>query len=157
MATLTVTVPEQSQNIEGVIRLNAPLEKVFEAHINSDLLKQWWGRGHEIVIHAFDARDGGSWHITEKAPDGNEYGFRGSYHEVAQNERIVWTFEFLGMPERGHVAIEKMEFTKIDDHTTEIRTVSTYQSVADRDGMVQSGMEGGWRESIEALGRVVEK
>ena len=32
MATLTLTVPEQSQNIQGVAVIKAPLEKVFDAH-----------------------------------------------------------------------------------------------------------------------------
>jgi hypothetical protein len=27
----------------------------------------------------------------------------------------------------------------------------------ERDGMVQSGMEAGWRQSVKALGRLVEK
>ena len=61
------------------------------------------------------ARSGGSWHLTEKSAEG-EYSFCGSYHEVAKNERI-WTFEFLGMPERGHVALERMDLVRIDDNT----------------------------------------
>jgi hypothetical protein len=33
--------------------------------------------------------------------------------------------------------------------------VSVFQSVADRDGMVQSGMEGGLRETLERLAEVI--
>ena len=33
------------------------------------------------------------------------------------------------------LAIERMDMVRIDDNTTEIRTLSTYQTVADRDGM----------------------
>jgi uncharacterized protein YndB with AHSA1/START domain len=150
VAKLTLTVPEQSQNIQGVAVIKAPLEKVFEAHTNADLFKQWFARGNDATIHKFDARSGGAWHLTERSAEG-EYSFCGSYHEVAKNERIIWTFEFLGLPERGHVAIERMDLVRIDDNTTEIRTLSTYQTVADRDGMVQSGMEAGWREGLEAM------
>ena len=124
MATLTLTVPEQSQNIQGVAVIKAPLEKVFEAHTNADLFKQWFARGNDATIHKFDARSGGAWHLTEKSAEG-EYSFCGSCHEVAKNERIIWTFEFLGLPERGHVAIERMDLVRIDDNTTEIRTLST--------------------------------
>jgi hypothetical protein len=45
----------------------------------------------------------------------------------------------------------------IDDSTTEIRTLSTFQSQAGRDGMVASGMEAGKRQSIEALGQLIEE
>ena len=50
-----------------------------------------------------------------------------------------------------------MEFKAIDDNTTEIRTTSTYQSVEDRDGMVESGMEDGWRQSIEGIEKVASE
>jgi hypothetical protein len=52
--------------------------------------------------------------------------------------------------------LERADFLAVDDRTTEIRTLSTAQSREDRDGMVASGMESGWRESVEALGRLVE-
>lgn len=155
MAELTVTVPEHSQNIHGVAVIKAPLEKVFEAHTNPDLFTKWFARGNDATLHTFDARSGGAWHLTERSAEG-EYSFCGSFHEVARNERIIWTFEFLGLPERGHVAIERMDLVKVDDHTTEIRTLSTYQSVEDRDGMVQSGMEAGWRQGLDAMERLLQ-
>ena len=151
MANLKVTVPENSQNILGTVTISAPLEKVFEAYTQKELFAKWWCRGNLMKIYHFNCQSGGSWHIAEQTEDGKEYVFTGSFHEVATNERIVQTFEFLGMPERGHVMLEKAEFVAIDDSTTEIRTHSTAFSQAERDGMVASGMESGWRQSVEAL------
>ena len=88
VAKLTLTIPEQSQNIQGVAVIKAPLEKVFEAYTNADLFKQWFARGHDATVHEFDARSGGAWHLTERSAEG-EYSFGGSYHEVAKNERII--------------------------------------------------------------------
>lgn len=157
MATLKVTIPENSQNIEGVATLHAPLEKVFEAYVDPALFAQWWCRGNPMTVHHFECADGGRWHIAERAEDGLQYEFVGSFHEVAPNERIVQTFEFLGLPERGHVLLERTDFVQVDAGTTEIRTLSTAQSREERDQMVASGMEGGWRQSVEALGRLVER
>lgn len=156
MADLKVTVPENSQNILGIATINAPLEKVFAAYTKEDLFVSWWCRGNPMKVYYFDCKDGGRWHIAEQSEDGNEYEFMGCFHEVAQNQRIVQTFEFLGMPERGHVMLEKTEFIARDEHTTEIRTHSTAMTQEDRDGMVASGMESGWRQSVEALGRLLE-
>lgn len=156
MADLKVTIPENSQNIVGLVTIKAPLAKVFEAYTERDLFAKWWGRGKELAVHRFDCRDGGAWHIAEPNEDGPDFEFYGTFHEVAENERIVQTFEFLGMPERGHVLLERADFVAVDPHTTEIRTLSTAQSREARDGMVASGMESGWRESIAALGRLVE-
>lgn len=158
MATLKVTVPKDStQNIESVVSINAPLEKVFEAHINPELFTKWFMRGHEVIVKHYEGKTGGAWHIAEKDTDGTEYDFCGSYHEIALNERIIWTFEFLGMPERGHVSLERMDFVRVSDNETEIKIHSTFMKQADRDGMIESGMESGYRESIEALGRLLEK
>lgn len=158
MATLKVELPENSQNILGTATINAPLEKVFEAYVNKDMFSKWIGGdiAAKVDVDTFDARSGGSWHMVNMDKEGNAWPFGGSYHEVAKNERIIWTFEFLGMPERGHVALERMDFVRVDDNTTEIRTTSTYQSVAERDGMVESGMEDGWRSSVETLEKILQ-
>jgi uncharacterized protein YndB with AHSA1/START domain len=157
MATLKVTIPENSQNIEGVATIAAPLEKVFEAHTDPELFAQWWGRGNPMNVQHFVCQDGGAWHVMEHAPDGTEHEFAGSFYEVKACERIVQTFEYLGMPERGHVLLQRTAFLAVDANTTEIRTLSTAQSQADHDGMLASGMESGWRESVEALGTLLEK
>lgn len=154
MANLRVTVPENSQNILGIVTINAPLEKVFEAYTKEELFAKWWCRGNPMKIYRFEYQDGGSWHIAEQSEDGKEYEFMGCFHEVAKNRRIVQTFEFLGMPERGHVMLEKAEFAAIDANKTEISTHSTAMSQEDRDNMVASGMEIGWRQSVEALGKL---
>ena len=156
MAELEIEVPENSQNIVGVVTIKAPLEKVFEAYTTETLFAKWWCRGNPMTVHRFECRDGGGWHIVERSEDGNEYEFLGSFHEVSANERIVQTFEYLGMPERGHVFLERADFVAIDTGVTEIRALSTAQSREDRDGMVASGMEAGWRQSVEALGRLLE-
>jgi uncharacterized protein YndB with AHSA1/START domain len=156
MAELKITVPDDAQNIVGLATIRAPLEKVFRAHVEPELFTRWWGRGHAMRVHHFDCRSGGYWHVVEITDDGHEHEFTGTFHEVARDRRIVQTFEYLGLPERGHVMLERADFVRIDANTTEIRTLGTAQSREARDAMVASGMEAGWRQSVEALGRLVE-
>ena len=157
MATLTVSVPEGStQNITGVVTIDAPLEQVFAAHTNIEQFSQWFLRGNKVRVHHFNAISGGAWHLDELGDNGESFGFTGCYHEVALNERIIWTFEFLGMPERGHVLLERMDFKPVGNKT-EIHVLTTFQSQADRDGMIASGMETGWRECITALSPMLER
>src|SRR3712207_815152 len=82
---------------------DAPRELVFEAHSRCEHVKQWWGRGNPLDCE-MDFRPGGSYRFVEHAPDGGEYAFRGEYREIERPERIVWTFEWEGMP--GHVSVE---------------------------------------------------
>jgi uncharacterized protein YndB with AHSA1/START domain len=157
MATLKVTVPEATQNIIGIATIHAPLARVFQAYVDPELFAQWWCRGNPMTVHHFDCRDGGSWHITEQSEDGGEHSFFGCFHEVTANERIIQTFEYMGMPERGHVLLERADFVALDANTTEIRTLGTAQSQAGRDGMIESGAEAGWQQSVQALGKLLEQ
>jgi hypothetical protein len=90
--------------------------------------------------------------MARSAPpaDGTEYGFRGVFHGTPSvQDGITQTFEFEGMP--GHVCLEKLTFEEIAPGRTIAHTASVYQSVEDRDGMIESGMETGVTEGYERL------
>jgi uncharacterized protein YndB with AHSA1/START domain len=134
--------------------LTAEPEKVFKAFTDPELIVQWWGpRRLSTIIDQYEPRRGGLWRYIHKDEDGNEYGFNGVIHELLFNERITQTFEFEGMP--GHVVLEQLTLTPEGDGTR-VRTVSAFASVEDRDGMVDSGMEGGLTESYDRLQELVE-
>ncbi|MEV8036276.1 SRPBCC domain-containing protein [Streptomyces sp. NPDC086182] len=40
-------------------------------------------------IDVYEARSGGSYCYVHREADGTEYGFRGVFHEVRRDERIV--------------------------------------------------------------------
>lgn len=52
MANLTVTVPENSQNIFGTVTIKASLEKVFEAYTKEELFATWWCRGNPMKVYS---------------------------------------------------------------------------------------------------------
>lgn len=95
---------------------------------------------------------GGHWRYVEHAPDGVE-GFEGRYREVTPPERIVQTFEWDGMP--AYVIIESATFEDLGDGRTKVVNVSLFHTTEERDGMLQSGMEGGLNESYAALDRLL--
>nr|BFE87701.1 hypothetical protein GCM10020093_103020 [Planobispora longispora] len=101
-----------------------------------------------MTVKEYDVRDGGRWRYISTDAEGNEYGFHGIFHGTPSPDAIVQTFEFDGMP--GHVCLETLTLEERDGRTL-VRTVSVFQSVEDRDGMVASGMEHGVRDSDERL------
>ncbi|MHA6482497.1 SRPBCC family protein [Paenibacillus sp. strain BS8-2] len=136
----------------------APRELVFQAFTDAELFVEWMGpRTLKMNLETFDARDGGSWRYVHSDDDGNGYAFRGSFHEVTAPVRIIQTFEFEGLPERGHVTLETAEFVELPGGRTRILMESVFRSNADRDGMLQSGMEGGMNDSFLRLGELLEK
>ena len=84
----------------------------------------------------------------QRDANGNEFPFRGVFHEVAEPERIIQTFEF--EPMAGHVILETMSFED-DGGKTRLTGKSVFMSVEDRDGMLQTGMEDGAAETWDRL------
>lgn len=127
---------------------NAPRELVFKAMTDPALVARWWGLEGTTIIDKMDVRMGGIWRYVERGDDGTEYAFRGVYHQVSAPERLVYTFEWEGMP--GHILLETITLTERDGKTLATDT-SVFQTVEDRDGMIQSGMEEGAEKSWDRL------
>lgn len=149
MSDLTVIAEPGQHDIVVTRSFDAPRDVVFRAMTDAEYLARWWGlKENETVIDHADLRRGGSWRFVERAPDGQEYAFHGVVHDVVAPERFVQTFEFEGMP--GHVCLETTTLEERDGRTLYTST-TVFQSVEDRDGMVESGMEYGLKQSMEAL------
>jgi len=138
-----------------VREFDAPRDKVFRAHTDPDLLVQWLGpRGLEMRIDHFDCRSGGSYRYIHSR-DGEEYAFRGCFHEVRPDELIVQTFTFEGFPEG--VALEKLVLEDLGDGRTRLTATSLVDSFEGRDAFVASGMETGIVEGYERLDDVLAR
>lgn len=136
---------------------DAPRELVFKAFTDPELYVQWLGpRRFKMTLERFEPRNGGSWRYIHEDKDGNKYGFHGVFHEISQSIMID-TFEFEGLPEKGHVSLETARLEEISNNKTRLTIQSVFQSVLDRDGMMQAGMEEGINESHERLDELLEK
>ncbi len=146
-----ITVEPNKQELFITREFDAPRELVFKAHTDAKLYVQWLGpHGYEMILEEFEPVSGGKYRYLHKDKEGNAYAFRGTFHTMTE-ELMIQTFEFEGMPESGHVALDTMRLEKLPNNRTRITIHSVYQSVADRDGMVQSGMESGVVEGYERL------
>jgi uncharacterized protein YndB with AHSA1/START domain len=132
-----------------VREFDAPPQRVFRAYTDPDLVVQWLGPRRLIMrIVEWDARSGGSYRYVHCEDDGTEYGFRGVFHEVRRNERIVQTFAFDGFPDG--VSLETATFEDLG-HRTRVTTKSLMDSIEARDSMIRSGMQRGVREGHQRL------
>jgi uncharacterized protein YndB with AHSA1/START domain len=149
MSKLKLIAEPGKHALEMSREFNAPRELVFKACTDPALIPQWWGpRDYTTVVDQMDVRMGGIWRYVQRGADGQEFAFRGVYHEVSPNERLVYTIEFEGLP--GHIGLETITF---EEHNGRTRLIDTgvFQTVEDRDGMIASGMEGGAEETWDRL------
>ena len=155
MSTMT-THPEAEIIIDKEVPLvriirefDAPVAKVYRAHVDPKLFVQWNGPDYLTTTPVvWDARTGGSYRYTMVDGDRTE-GFNGVFHELRENELIVQTFSWEGMPDG--VALEKLRFEALPDGRTRLTATSLVDSFADRDAFVASGMETGIVEGYNKL------
>ena len=134
---------------------DAPPAKVYRAHTDPELVKRWNGpRGLEMRVDSWDCRTGGSYRYVHSR-GGEEYAFRGCFHDVRPDELIVQTFTFEGMPDG--VALEKLVFADLGNGRTRLTAASLVDSFADRDAFIASGMETGVVEGYERLDEVLSR
>jgi uncharacterized protein YndB with AHSA1/START domain len=152
-----ITAEPGKQELFITREFDAPPELVFKAHTDPHLFVQWLGpRDVTMRLETFEPHSGGTYRYIHKDKDGNEYGFHGVFHEVSP-ERVIQTFEFEGLPDSGHVTLETMKLEALPNGRTKLTAQSVFQSVSDRDGMIQAGMESGVNEGYERLDEILEK
>ncbi|MFF3611506.1 SRPBCC family protein [Streptomyces sp. NPDC002580] len=129
-------------------------ERVFRAYTDPELVVQWLGpRRLTMRIDAYEAHSGGSYRYVHREDDGTEYGFRGVFHEVRRDERIVQTFAFDGHPDG--VSLETTLFEDLGGRTR-VTTTSLMYSIEARDSMIRSGMRRGVSEGHERLDELLD-
>jgi len=134
----------------------APRDLVFEAITTPEHVRRWYGcEGMEMIVCEIDLRVSGKWRYVLRVQDGSEHGFRGEYLEIAAPERLVSTesYEPIGP---GHEMVATVTLDERAGRTT-FKNRLVYKSKADRDGHLQSGMEGGMQESFDRLEALVAK
>jgi uncharacterized protein YndB with AHSA1/START domain len=158
-----MSAPEQKQARESKVTtptdreiraervFNAPREQVWRAFTEPELVAQWWGRGNQLVVERMEVVRGGHWRYVEHGPEG-AHGFEGRYREVTPLERLVQTFEWDGMP--GYVEVTTAVFEDLGEGQTKVVTTALFHTTAERDGMLNSGMEQGLNQSYAALDRL---
>jgi uncharacterized protein YndB with AHSA1/START domain len=149
---LELTTPSDREIVMTRV-FDAPRQLVFEAHTSCDHMSKWWGpRRYEIAGCEMDFRPGGAWRIVHRA-EGEEHVFSGEFREIVRPERIVWTFEWGGAP--GHISVETLTLEE-DDGKTTLTATSVFDTVEDRNGMLQSGAEAGAAETWDRLAEYLE-
>lgn len=134
---------------------DAPRELVFKAFTDPKLYIQWLlgpkEQGLVMKLDKFEPTAGGAWRFIYTDKEGTEkFAFHGSYHDVVAPERIVDTFEIEGLP-GSQVSLETRVFEEPQPGRTKLTMQFVFQSVAGREGWLQSGAEAGLVDDFERL------
>ena len=120
------------QEITITREFDLPVELLFKAHVEPDLLEQWMGS----KALKLEARKNGSWQLEKRDENGNVlFGANGVFHEFIPNQKITRTFEMENVP--FDVQLEFFDFEKITEDTSKLTMHIIYRSVALRDQVLK--------------------
>ena len=128
-----------------------PLDLLFKAYEESDLVEQWMG----TKVIKLENKKHGSYQFETTDPKGNKHGFNGTIHEFVPNQKITRTFEMESAP--FGVQLEFLEFEKMTEDTSKLNMHIVYRSVALRDQMLKLPFAYGINMAHNKLQDVVSK
>ena len=152
-----VNAGDGQQDIVITREFNLPLELLFKAHADAELIEQWMS--HEYGTTKFvklESRKHGSWQMETTDAQG-KVAFRanGVIHEFVPNQKITRTFEMEHSP--FGVQLELYVFEKLSDDTSKLTMQIVYKSNALRDQMMQLPFKQGINMAHNRLQEIVSK
>ena len=144
---------------------DAPRHMVFDAWTKPELLMRWFGgpREWKLTTCEIDLRVGGTLHGCMRSPEGEDYWFKGIFHEITPPERLVYTDSFAdaegnavspaeyGMPDWPMESTVTLTF----EAEGEGKTRFTLRHAGLPEGTGSDMTEAGWSQSFDRLAEYV--
>ena len=126
-----INAEDGKQDLVITREFDLPLELLFKAYVEPEIVEQWMG----TKVLKLENKKHGSYQFETTDPVGNKHGFNGVIHEFVPNQKITRTFEMENTP--FGVQLEIYEFKKLTDDTSKLNMHVIYESVAQRDQVLQ--------------------
>jgi len=126
-----INAEEGKQELMITREFDLPLELLFKAFVEAEIVEQWMG----TKVLRLDSKKHGSYQFETTDPKGNKHNFNGVIHELIPNQKITRTFEMENTP--FGVQLEFYEFEQLTDDTSKLTMHVLYESIAQRDQLLQ--------------------
>jgi uncharacterized protein YndB with AHSA1/START domain len=127
-----INAEDGKQELMITREFDLPLELLFKAYIEADIVEQWMG----TKVLKLESKKYGSYQFETSDAKGNVvFKANGVIHEFVPNWKITRTFEMENAP--FNVQLEFLEFEKLTEDTSKLTMQVVYKSVALRNQMLQ--------------------
>ena len=129
---------------------NAPVEEVFDAWTNPEVMRRWFhcGVDWDTPEAEVDLRVGGKVRVVMRKPDGTTVHARGQYTLIDRPRRLVMTWTFEDDPSNEQLV--ELSFAESEGSTTVLMVNSGISTDARRDAQDE-----GWHGCLEQLERML--
>ncbi len=143
---------EGKQDLVITREFDLPLELLFKAHVEPEIVAQWMG----TKVIKLEAKKHGSWQFETSDAKGNlAFRANGVFHEFVPNHKITRTFEMENAA--FDVQLEFLEFEKLTDDSSKITMHIVYKSPALRDQVLKLPFTQGINMAHNRLQDIVSK
>jgi uncharacterized protein YndB with AHSA1/START domain len=140
---------EHKPSLTIVRRLNASPAIVFAAWTRPEMIARWWGPDTGPVLSAeADPRVGGSFRVVFQTLDGETHDCRGEYRQVEVDRKLVFTWEWVTMPERRSLVTIQLR-------PLETGTEMTFTHAQFFDEATRDDHRAGWIGAFEKLNALI--
>ena len=127
-----INAEDGKQDLVITREFDLPLELLFKAYEEPEIVEQWMG----TKVLKLENKKHGSYQIQTSDPKGNvAFRANGVIHEFIPNRKITRTFEMENTP--FGVQLEIYEFEQLTDYTSKLNMHVIYESVVQRDQVLQ--------------------
>jgi PhnB protein len=145
----------KNKKLTVVRAFDAPLELVWQAWTESEMLDQWWApQPYRAETKTMDFREGGQWLYCMVGPTGDRTWCRVDYKTIKPHKSITSTDQFCD--EKGNTNKDfpsmdwKKEFDPTDGSTT-VRIEISFEKEADMETIIKMGFQEGFTAGLSNL------
>ena len=147
-----INAEDGKQELEITREFDLPLELLFKAYVEPDIVEQWMG----TKVLKLENKKHGSYQFETSDAKGNiVLKVNGAIHDFVPNKKIIRTFEMENTP--FGVQLEFLEFEKLTDHTSKLNMHVIYRTVALRDQILKLPFAQGINMAHNRLQEIVNK
>ncbi len=129
-----------------------PLELLFKAYTEADLVEQWMGN----KVLKLESKNHGSYLFETRDPQGNVlFRANGVIHSFVLNSSITRTFEMENAP--FPVQLEFLEFEELGPDNSKLTIHIVFKSVTDRNNILKLPFAYGINMAHDRLQEITEK
>lgn len=151
-----INAEEGNQEIIITREFDLPVELLFKAHEDAELIEQWMSLGISTTkVTKQENRKYGLWQYETFQEEKKVYGSSGVILEFVPNEKITRTFEMENAP--FPVQLEFMEFEKLTDDTSKLVMQMVFKSIAVRDQLLKMPFAQGINIAHNKLEEILNK
>lgn len=149
------TKDTDNKKITIVRAFKAPLQNVWNAWTQSDILDQWWApKPWKAGTKSMDFREGGQWFYYMEGPDGERHYCLFNYKEIVPKKFYSGSDSFCdkdGNPTNEFPNMNwKVQFEEDGDETV-VTAVVTYATVEDMETIIKMGFQEGFTMATNNL------